>query len=136
MHFHQNWIHYRGIKGTCHVCGQETHAGMSLKTGEYYWLHDGYKGIPDFYRSHGFKNLERLDEDEFEKLMTEAKAKGVDPMPRPERGVSKPVRCVETGMVFASIQDAADHIGVQRASLSAAIKRGGTSGGYHWKLKK
>ena len=87
MYFHQNWVHYRGIKGTCHVCGQETHAGMSLRTGEYYWLHDGYRGMPDFYRSHGFKNLEKLDEEEFEKLMAEAEAKGIDPLPRPERGV-------------------------------------------------
>lgn len=45
----------------------------------------------------------------------------------------KPVRCIETGEVFESRAAAARAVGVADTSLQSAIKRNGTSAGYHWK---
>lgn len=44
-----------------------------------------------------------------------------------------PVICVETGEKFNSVNSAARFAGVNRTSISNALSRGGTSGGYHWK---
>lgn len=45
---------------------------------------------------------------------------------------SKPVLCVETGEIFPSSIIASREIGVSYTCVSAAILRGGSSGGYHW----
>ena len=43
------------------------------------------------------------------------------------------VCCVETGGVFPGATDAAKALGLKSSSsIIQAIKKGGTSGGYHW----
>lgn len=45
----------------------------------------------------------------------------------------KRIRCVETGQVFDSVNDAAAHIGVVKSNISACLHGyQHTSGGYHW----
>lgn len=44
----------------------------------------------------------------------------------------KHIYCVETGAVFASIKQAADFLGVSRASVFVACKNHTPSGGFHW----
>lgn len=47
----------------------------------------------------------------------------------------KAVRCVETGQIFESIQQAADFVGVKYNCISAVVhKRRQTSGGFHWEF--
>lgn len=47
----------------------------------------------------------------------------------------KPVRCVETGIVYASINDAAKENGVSRYVISGALNgKQQTSAGYHWEF--
>lgn len=46
-------------------------------------------------------------------------------------GIRK-VRNVETGVVFESVEAAAEFVGRTRASMYQALKRGYASGGYHW----
>lgn len=48
----------------------------------------------------------------------------------------KPVVCVETGMVFESVGDAANNIGVVKSNISSCLHGyQHTSGGYHWEYK-
>lgn len=63
----------------------------------------------------------------------------VNPAPdkRDNRGRNQPtakkVRCAETGNQFVSLSDAARAVGLRNGnSISRAIDRGGTAGGYHW----
>jgi hypothetical protein len=49
-----------------------------------------------------------------------------------KNGNSKKVRCVETGHVFSLIKDAATFVNTRPANISNALRRGTTSGGYHW----
>lgn len=45
----------------------------------------------------------------------------------------KQVRCIETGQVFASGQDAANWLGVSQQGISSVLRRKqNTCGGYHW----
>lgn len=50
-------------------------------------------------------------------------------MPR-ER--ARPVRCVETGLVYRSIGDAARAVYVVRNTIYQSIYKGHRAGGYHW----
>ena len=51
--------------------------------------------------------------------------------------IKKKVKCVETGQVFDSINDAGDHFGVNYQNISNAITgKSRTSCGYHWILVK
>lgn len=44
-----------------------------------------------------------------------------------------PVRCIETGAIFASIKEAALFAGVRQSNISAVVRhRQKTAGGYHW----
>lgn len=56
--------------------------------------------------------------------------------PRPplkyKNGNSRPVLCCETREVFDSMVAAGQSVGVSIGSIYRALKRGGTSGGYHW----
>ncbi len=45
----------------------------------------------------------------------------------------KKVICVETGEVFESIKNASIATGANQSRISIVAKKGGTSGGYHWK---
>ena len=48
---------------------------------------------------------------------------------------SKPVRCVETGVVYFGIREAARAIGLGHQNISAACHgKTKTSGGFHWEL--
>ena len=48
---------------------------------------------------------------------------------------SKPVRCVETGVVYSGIREAARAIGLGHQNISAACHgKTKTSGGFHWEL--
>lgn len=52
-----------------------------------------------------------------------------------KRSNYKPVRCVETGKEYESLVAAATDIGIkQSSSISKAICRSDTAGGYHWEL--
>ncbi len=77
-----------------------------------------------------------IEWDELKGLFGEAEARGNEPRATCGGGeaVSKRVRCVETGAVYRSVQGAADAVSRSRASLSAAVKRGGTCAGFHWEL--
>jgi hypothetical protein len=45
----------------------------------------------------------------------------------------KPVKCVETGQVFESIQKAAEWLGLYQSSVSSVLRgKVKTAGGYHW----
>lgn len=44
----------------------------------------------------------------------------------------KKVRCIETGLVYDSVNEAAAAIGRNKSSLSLAIKNKSTCGSYHW----
>lgn len=44
----------------------------------------------------------------------------------------RPVRCVETGQTFPSIQAAAAAVFVTKYAISVALKRGSRSAGFHW----
>lgn len=49
------------------------------------------------------------------------------------RGRTRPVVCWETGEEFESVKAAANAMGFETSTaIVAAIKRGGTSGGFHW----
>lgn len=45
----------------------------------------------------------------------------------------KPCQCVETGIVYDSTYDAGRKLGTKGENIQAAIKRNGTSVGFHWK---
>lgn len=57
--------------------------------------------------------------------------------PEPKRPTGRPKRgvvCVETGEEYPSIKEAAAAVGLRSpASLSCALKNGGTAAGYHWR---
>lgn len=47
--------------------------------------------------------------------------------------IKKPVRCIETGIVYESVTDAANATGIFGTSISKVCKgKGETTGGYHW----
>lgn len=48
-------------------------------------------------------------------------------------GNNKPIKCVETGEEFPSLEVASKAVGRSTASISKAIKRCGCCAGYHWK---
>jgi hypothetical protein len=46
----------------------------------------------------------------------------------------QPVRCVETGEVFATMRAAAKSVGLtNQSNITGAIREGYKAGGYHWK---
>lgn len=49
-----------------------------------------------------------------------------------DNAFAKRVVCVETGLVYPTLTSAANAVGVKRSAISQAIRRKGTSGGYHW----
>ena len=48
------------------------------------------------------------------------------------KAMRKPVRCVETGVVYPGVRQAAHGIGVDGANISKAIRTGNRCHGYHW----
>lgn len=48
-------------------------------------------------------------------------------------GIPKRVENVETGEIFETITAAAKQYNVSKAAISQAVKREGTSAGYHWR---
>ena len=53
---------------------------------------------------------------------------------RPKKGEKRKVLCVETGVIYNSMREAKDAIGMLRASsISNAVKSGGKAYGYHWR---
>lgn len=51
--------------------------------------------------------------------------------------VAKPVRCVETGIVYPSITKAGEAMGIDLKAISYCLNKGtknSTSGGYHWEF--
>lgn len=129
------WTHWRDLKGICSICGEPAHVGTSKRTGRHFWLHDKYD-MYEYYNSHGVQGLAEIERGEFFKLLREAEKRGIEV--RATHGgteaVSKRVKCIETDEEYPSIQAAADAVGRNRASLSAAVKRHGTCGGFHWGL--
>lgn len=129
------WTHWRDLKGICPICGEPAHVGTSKRTGRHFWLHDKYD-MYEYYNGHGIHGLAKIEQGEFFKLLREAEKRGIEV--RVTRGgteaVSKRVKCIETDEEYPSIQAAADAVGRNRASLSAAINRHGTCGGLHWGL--
>jgi len=55
-------------------------------------------------------------------------------LPRNNTGRSKPVICIELNQGFASAKEASLAMKLSHNSVSSAISRGVTSGGYHWKF--
>lgn len=127
------WAHLRDLKGACPVCGKPAHVGMSERTGRAFWLHDKYD-MRQYYHDHGIHELAEIEWDEFDKLVRDARERGIDPKATMggAGAVSRRVRCVETGKEYRSIQAAADAVKRNRVSLSDALKRNGTCAGYHW----
>lgn len=50
------------------------------------------------------------------------------------RSKSKQVKCIETGIVYVSQNEAARLCGFKQSSLCGAIKKGCRCGGYHWQF--
>ena len=50
-----------------------------------------------------------------------------------EKRPGRAVICVETGEIFDSITNAAEHTTHHQGNISRALKTGGKAGGYHWK---
>lgn len=52
-----------------------------------------------------------------------------------KKSISKKVICVETGMIFQSITEAANYVGVKHQSIHKALNKSAhnTSCGFHWK---
>lgn len=123
-----NWEHWRDLKGTCPVCGKPSHVGVSMRTGRYYWLHDDYD-VREYYREHGkHSSLAEISFDVFQEMTHCAREHGIEPVATigGAEAVSKRVRCIETGMEYRSIQDAADDVQRSRASklMEDAVKLG------------
>jgi len=49
-------------------------------------------------------------------------------------GIPKRVENVETGEIFETMTAAADKYNVSKVAISNAVKRGGRSAGYHWRV--
>lgn len=130
---YSQWMHWRDLKGVCPICGEPAHVGTSKRTGKHFWLHDKYD-MDEYYNGHGIHGLAKIEQGEFFKLYREAEKRGIEV--RATRGgaeaVNKRVKCIETNEEYPSIQAAADAVGRNRASLSAAVNRHGTCGGFHW----
>lgn len=57
------------------------------------------------------------------------------PVKKSPKTTAKPVRCVETGEVFRSMREAADHFGIHSSGIGHALhRRKKTAGGYHWEF--
>lgn len=48
----------------------------------------------------------------------------------------KSVRCIETGRVYESLKSAAVDTGITGASITHAMRRAGTAGGFHWEFAR
>lgn len=44
----------------------------------------------------------------------------------------KKIRCVETNVVYNSLNEAAEKLNVNRPNISRSLKKGCRCGGYHW----
>lgn len=55
------------------------------------------------------------------------------PVPPFKKERWRAVMCCETGEIFRSACAAARSMGFSASAVWSALKRGGTSGGYHWK---
>lgn len=53
-----------------------------------------------------------------------------------KRRKMKPIRCIETGIVYESIRDAHRKTGAQRCSIKTACEKNGTAIGLHWEYLK
>ena len=123
-----DWRHFPEIKATCPACGRPAHLGRCRKSREYYWLHDD---IEDYPLNHEGQAEPCFVEPELAALLRECG--DPDAMARLlATWKSRPVRCVETGEVFESIEAAAEHAGVSASSLSGALRKGARSRGCHW----
>ena len=68
------------------------------------------------------------------KYVPEEPVKKEEPPKRGNYPTSKPVICVETGVVYPSIRAASIALECYNANISRALKRGAMAGGYHWKF--
>lgn len=61
--------------------------------------------------------------------------KEAKPMGRANNGISKPVRCIETGEVFSSGKEAAEVMGLDPSHISKVCRgKAKTTGGYHFEF--
>ena len=129
MYIHPKWIHFRSLSGNCPVCGAPAHVGKSIRNRQCYWLHD------DYFEYSFHDNLQKITDAEMDEMLNEARMMGINPKAPIGRSCNrKPVICVETGTQYPTIAAAAANIGRSSASLSNAIKRKGTCGGFHWEF--
>jgi hypothetical protein len=62
------------------------------------------------------------------------KPRAVEVRQKIAKTLSKPVECVELGVVFESSQLASKTLNIQFANISRCLhRRGKTAGGYHWR---
>lgn len=126
----RKWVHFRDVGGSCPICGQPVHVGLSMSTGEFFWVHDK---VSDYYSIHIKHEIEmdgdvcRLAPIEFKEGMELVRGHKASAARR-----SRHVKCVETGEVFPSIKSAADSVGVKGPTISQALKKGCRAGGMHW----
>lgn len=129
------WLHYDELKGTCPFCGNPSHVGRESRTGRYFWIHDHFIDWDEYVAFHtrnGKTSRAEISKDEAGRIFRLAEGQGLDLTPREGKG-PKPVVCVETGRRYSSIAAAARGVGRSNAVIPAAIRRGGTCAGYHWK---
>jgi hypothetical protein len=50
------------------------------------------------------------------------------------RASCKPVRCLETGIEFPTVKEAAEYVGRRQTNITKAILRNGTCGGFHFEF--
>lgn len=135
-------LHYRALKRTCPDCGKPAHVVIVVGMQKILWLHDDHKLGPNDTppdKLAGHASL-KLTVPELDALCLAAEKRGVEvrgaydaePKCNPNQHKGCAVLCVETGEVFESMTQAADRYGCGRTAIAGAIRREGTSRGYHW----
>ena len=122
--------------GVTHSCISMALTGSIKMAGGYRWA---YLNPEDKFSEERRKNLWRANRGKKQSV------EDVEKRAAPLRGktrknfntFSKPVFCVETGRIFASVKIAAESVGITPCFLSKVLHgKKKTAGGYHWKFAK
>lgn len=121
--------------GVTHSCISMVLNGRGKTAGGYRW---SYLNSEDKFSEERRKNMglanrgRKQSAEQVEKRVAHLKGK-----PRENYNSYKPVVCVETGRIFASVKIAAESVGITPCFLSKVLHgKKKTAGGYHWKFAK
>lgn len=77
-------------------------------------------------------SLERSRQRNFSPHLEEKKKVVIEKKPKPKKYWERPVRCVETGQVFASIRECSDKLGIPYMTIANCIRRKNPTRGVHF----